>query len=50
MDVLRNDVEKLLAKRARVSGGDIYMGRELARVLDNAEAQAKALQDEFTST
>ncbi len=49
-DVLRSNVEKLLEKRARVSGGDIYMSRELVRVLDNAEAQAKALQDEYTST
>ena len=26
------------------------MSRELVQVLDNAEAQAKALQDDFTST
>jgi len=49
-DVLRSGVQKLLDKRSRVSGGDIYMSRELVKVLDNAEAQAKALQDEYTST
>ena len=50
LDALRNSVEKGLDKRARVSGGDAYMSRELVKVLDNAEAQAKALQDEYTST
>jgi len=49
-DVLRSGVQKLLDKRSRVSGGDIYMSRELVKVLDNAEAQAKALHDEYTST
>src|SRR5258706_655168 len=50
LDVVRNDVEKALEKHAQVSGAQPYMSRELGQVLDNAEAQAKALQDEYTST
>src|SRR5690348_5258322 len=50
LDVLRSDIEKILQKRAQVSGAQPYMSRELVQVLDNAETQAQALQDEYTST
>src|ERR1019366_7719826 len=50
IDALRKDIEKRLEKRSQVSGGQPYMSRELVQVLDGAEAQAKALQDEYTST
>ncbi len=50
IDSLRQDIEKRLEKRSQVSGGQPYMSRELIQVLDDAEAQAKALQDEYTST
>jgi ATP-dependent Clp protease ATP-binding subunit ClpB len=50
LDTLRAAVEKALEKHAQVSGGQPYMSRELVQVLDSAEAQAKALQDEYTST
>src|SRR5438132_5006425 len=49
-EAIKKTVETVLAKRPRVSGGDLYMSRDLVKVLDNAEAQAKALQDEYTST
>jgi ATP-dependent Clp protease ATP-binding subunit ClpB len=47
---LKRQVEAALEKRPKVSGGEPFMGRELRDVLEGAEAQAKALQDEFTST
>src|SRR5205807_5536349 len=50
VDLVRGELEKTLEKRPQVSGSQPYMSRELLQVLDNAEAQAKALQDEYTST
>jgi ATP-dependent Clp protease ATP-binding subunit ClpB len=47
---LRQRVEAELQKKATVSGGDLYMSRELREILDRAESEAKALQDEYTST
>src|SRR5665213_715410 len=49
-DGLRDAVEKALQKLPQVSGSQPYMSRDLIQVLDNAEAQAKALQDDYTST
>ncbi len=49
-DVLRGAVEKALQKLPQVSGSQAYMSRELVQVLDSAETQAKALQDDYTST
>ena len=45
-EAIKKTVETVLAKRPRVSGGDLYMSRDLVKVLDNAEAQAKALADD----
>src|ERR1035437_899992 len=50
VDRLRQSLEDGLSKRGQVSGGQPYMGQDLVHVLDSAEAQAKALQDDFTST
>src|ERR1019366_8558159 len=50
MDRLRQGLEEALSKRGQVSGGQSYMGQDLVHLLDSAEAQAKALQDDYTST
>src|SRR5262245_34418444 len=47
---LRRQIDSSLDKKPQVSGGEQYMSRELRDVLEGAEAQAKALQDEYTST
>jgi ATP-dependent Clp protease ATP-binding subunit ClpB len=47
---LRRQVEAALDKKPKVSGGEPYMNRELRDVLEGAEAQAKGLRDEYTST
>jgi len=49
-ETVRKSLTRLLEKRPAVSGGDSYLSRDLARILDGAEDQAKALQDDFTST
>jgi ATP-dependent Clp protease ATP-binding subunit ClpB len=50
VDRLRSDLEKALEKKPAVSGGQPYMSRDLAELLDKAEVAAHGLQDEFTST
>ncbi|HVO33622.1 MAG TPA: ATP-dependent chaperone ClpB [Elusimicrobiota bacterium] len=50
IDAVRTAIDGALVKRGTVSGGQPYMSRELVTVLDKAEAEAKALQDDFTST
>jgi ATP-dependent Clp protease ATP-binding subunit ClpB len=50
ISALHHDLDKLLAKRPSVSGGEPYMSRELRAVLDQAETAAKGLRDEFIST
>jgi ATP-dependent Clp protease ATP-binding subunit ClpB len=47
---LRKQLEKALEKLPSVSGGEPYMSRELRALLDQSEAAAKALQDEYIST
>jgi len=47
---VRQDVLKAVSRFAAVSGGEPYMGRELIAVFDQAEAQAKAMQDDYVST
>ncbi|MFP3154192.1 ATP-dependent chaperone ClpB [Lachnospiraceae bacterium ZAX-1] len=44
-----NNAESHLAKRAKVSGGQIYMGKDLNKVLINAEDEAKQMGDEYVS-
>src|SRR6185437_9662923 len=50
LELLRADVQKALGKKPSVSGGQPYISRDLVAILDQAETEAKALQDEFTST
>lgn len=48
-DVFQTQVEGLVRKRPQVSGGQVYIGDELNKVLVYAENEAKALGDEYVS-
>ncbi|HTH98968.1 MAG TPA: ATP-dependent chaperone ClpB [Stellaceae bacterium] len=51
-DMARGSVEAALTKIPKVEGagaGQVYLGPELARVLDNAESQAKKTGDSFVA-
>ena len=48
-DVFLAQVEGLVRKRPQVSGGQVYMGEQLNKVLVYAENEAKALGDEYVS-
>jgi ATP-dependent Clp protease ATP-binding subunit ClpB len=50
LDALRQETEKAVARFPSVSGGEPYMSRDLNALFDQAEAQAKALQDDYVST
>ncbi len=53
MDIQPNyfceSVEKLLAKRVKVQGGQLHIGQDLNKALLRAEEEAKALGDEYVS-
>ena len=44
-----NTAENALAKRTKVSGGQLYMGKDLNKALNQAETEAKILGDEYIS-
>lgn len=44
-----NRVEEALRKRVKVQGGQVYVGKDLNKVLVSAEDEAKALSDEYVS-
>ncbi|MGN0354227.1 MAG: ATP-dependent chaperone ClpB [Muricoprocola sp.] len=44
-----NGIIQMLNKRPKVSGGNIYIGNDLNKVLVTAEDQAKAMGDEYVS-
>ncbi|MCL2254009.1 MAG: AAA family ATPase, partial [Lachnospiraceae bacterium] len=44
-----NNAENALAKRVKVSGGQLYMGKDLNKTLIQAEVEAKILGDEYVS-
>ena len=48
-EVFQAQVEGLLKKRPKVSGGNIYIGNDLNKVLIYAEDEAKAMGDEYVS-
>lgn len=48
-EVFLAQVEGLVKKRPQVSGGQVYIGEELNKVLVYAENEAKALGDEYVS-
>jgi len=49
MDVFQAQVEGLLKKRPKVSGGQPYISNDLNKVLINAETEAKQMGDEYVS-
>jgi ATP-dependent Clp protease ATP-binding subunit ClpB len=54
LELLGSGVQRLLAKRARVSGpgvqpGQVYLTQRLSRLLDAADREAKRLNDEYVS-
>src|SRR6185436_18326029 len=52
-DALAADIEKELARRAKVQGStssDAYPGSHLKKALDAAQSEAAKLRDEYTST
>ena len=46
---LMNNAEDHLAKRVKVSGGQVYVGQQLNKVLISAEDEAKQMGDEYVS-
>ena len=53
LPALKGDLEKELTRRHKVQGtssSDVYLGQNLKKALDAAEAEAKQLKDEFFST
>lgn len=48
-DYFRNRAEQLLANRVKVSGGSVFMGQDLNKVLINGEDEAKQMGDEYVS-
>ena len=44
-----NNAENYLAKRVKVSGGQIFIGQQLNKVLISAEDEAKQMGDEYVS-
>ncbi len=50
VEALRRHVESALDKKPSVSGGEPYLSRELNQLFDKAEAEAKALHDDYVST
>ena len=44
-----NNAERKLAARVKVSGGQVFIGKDLNQVLIHAEDEAKALGDEYVS-
>ncbi len=44
-----NNAESKLAKRVKVSGGQMYIGKDLNKVLLSAEDEAKQMGDEYVS-
>ena len=44
-----DNAQNRLAQRTKVSGGQIYMGQDLNKVLINAEDEAKRMGDEYVS-
>ena len=44
-----NTAEKYLEKRVKVSGGQVYIGQQLNKVLISAEDEAKQMGDEYVS-
>ena len=48
-DEFKSSLVQALEKRPKVSGGQVYIGQDLNRVLVSAEDEAKAMGDEYVS-
>ncbi len=48
-DAFRQSVDDALARRTKVSGGQLYMSNDLNQVLINAEDEAKRMGDQYVS-
>ena len=48
-EYFENSVERALAKKTKVSGGQVYISSSLNKVLVSAEDEAKAMGDEYVS-
>ena len=48
-EVFEAQVEGLISRRPKVSGGQVYIGNDLNKVLVYAENEAKAMKDEYVS-
>lgn len=48
-DYFQNRAEQLLSNRVKVSGGSVFMGQDLNKVLINAEDEAKQMGDDYVS-
>jgi ATP-dependent Clp protease ATP-binding subunit ClpB len=46
----RAELAAILAKRARIAGGQLTLDRRATRILEQAQAQTRRLGDEYTST
>ena len=44
-----DNAERHLEQRVKVSGGQVYVGQDLNKVLIHAEDEAKAMGDEYVS-
>lgn len=49
LNYFKNDIEGMVRGLTKVSGGEIYMGRELNDALNYAENEARAMGDEYVS-
>ena len=49
-DRLKPDLEAELERRHKVSGGDVFMGATMKKVLDAAQSEATKLKDDYVST
>jgi ATP-dependent Clp protease ATP-binding subunit ClpB len=50
LPTFRGELAALLARRARVQGGNLTLGPRAKQVAEKAEAEARRLQDDFVST
>ena len=49
-DALRARIDSELERQPRVEGGDVYLGRDLKQLLDEAQVEADRMKDDYVST
>src|SRR6188472_1800654 len=50
LGAFRGEIAAILAKRARIQGGELRLDARAKRVIDRAQEEARRLSDEYTST